>query len=602
MTVDSPELTPELRAGRRALEGIAGCQILRDFHWLEERRRWALHLRLQPPDLAPSDFIPASTDWFLLAGQTYPHGSVGLYPAKEKGISHTFPHQSLNLPGVETSPLRAGNICTDTSAKSLGRREFDQEPRAPSGRIRWHVQRALDWLVAAAKGELILPGEPFELPAYPHDLSLVLGFLEDGMSFAAWGAISARAGLVELVRYPGNDRVRVVRRFATWKGEPLVRPSWGTRISGCEEVEMGVWMRLKELPVLLPWQPPITGLELHRAARRTGDDLLSCLERVPDALRDGKPHLLILGFPVARHHGDPPEQLHWLAVELPPFSRKMQAVSGFRPGLKAARKRDRQRFLNLSSVSWVRTENWSEEEISTRGRFGPELREKEILLIGAGALGSAVAELLVRGGAHKLTIVDGDRIAPGNLVRHSLAMTDVGQDKAERLAAWLNGLGPHARVAHVAGAFPPADVAALGLAEIVLDCTGDDDVLAELARFPWAGERWFASASLGFYAQRLFLFMARASSMPREAMVTALQPWLAEERERFADQQLPWEGIGCWSAVFPARIDGVRLFASVVVKRLERRVGDPGTAAGLLVFEQGDSECLVRSLGEAGHA
>lgn len=90
--------------------------------------------------------------------------------------------------------------------------------------------------------------------------------------------------------------------------------------------------------------------------------------------------------------------------------------------------------------------------------------------------------------------------------------------------------------------------------------------------------------------------------MPREAMVTALQPWLAEEQERFAGLQLPWEGIGCWSAVFPARIDDVRLFAVIIVKRLERMVGDPTAAAGLLVFEQNDSECLVRRFGEVGHA
>lgn len=601
MTSGGPELTPELRAGRRALEGIADCQILGDFHWMAGLDCWALQLRLQPPDLAPSEFVPGSTDWFLLARHTYPDGSVWVCPARERGISHTFPHQILSSLDLETVPFRTGRICTDTSVKTLGHHEFDQEPRTSAGRIRWHVLRAIDWLVAASRGELILPGEPFELPLYPYEGPRRVGFLEDRISFAAWDAVSVRAGLVELVQYPRNERLLVVRQLATWKGEPLYRPSWGTRISGCNDVEVGVWVRLNELPVLPPWQPPATGRELQQAARRSGDDLLSRLEAVPDDLRDGNPHVLILGFPVAHRHGEPPEQLHWLAAELPPFTGKKQAVRGFRPDLKGARMRDRQRFLNMP-LSWLRTDNWSEEEISSRGRLSPELLEKEILLIGAGSLGSAVAELLVRGGASKLTIVDGDRILPGNLVRHSLAMTDVGRSKAESLADWLNGLSPHARVAHVAKSFPPTNGKAVGGAEIVLDFTGDDDVLADLARFPWAGERWFASASLGLHARRLFLFIARASSLPRESMIMALQPWLAEERERFAGQRFRWEGIGCTSAVFPARIDDVRLFAAIVVKRLERRVGDPDAAAGLLVFEQSDSECVVRNLVEAEHA
>ena len=197
VTVGSPELTPELRAGRRALDGITGCQIVRDFDWLEGPGCWALHLRLQPPGLMPTEFVPASTDWFLLARQTYPDGSVGLYPAKETGLAHTFPHQDLNSPGPDEVLYREGKICTDTSARTLGRHDFDQEPRTPVERIRWHVLRAIDWLVAASKGELILPGEPFELPAYPHDDPRVLSFLEDRMSFAAWGTTSTRAGLAE---------------------------------------------------------------------------------------------------------------------------------------------------------------------------------------------------------------------------------------------------------------------------------------------------------------------------------------------------------------------------------------------------------------------
>lgn len=593
-----PDLTPELRAGRRALEGVAGCRILEDFRWLPHLERWALSLRIEPPELVPTELVPASTDWFLLAGHVYPDGTVGLYPAKEKGLAHTFQHQALNSPGSSEALMRDGKICTDTSVKSLGRQNFDQEPRTPAARIRWHVLRAMKWLEAASKDDLIRKGEPFELPAYPYRSGHVVGFLEDETSRAEWKTVKAGQGLVELVRYPGNGRVLAVRQFSTWGGKPLVRPKWGKIISEAQDgTEAGIWVRWESLPVLPPWQPPTTGMELKESASRAGTELLSFLQNVPDQLRDGKPHLLLIGFPVSRRRGMREDLQHWLAVELPPFSRKGKKLSGFQDKT-AYLTIDRRQLLQAGSLQWVQTENWPEEEISVRGRFEVALRQDEILLIGAGALGSAVAELLVRGGAHKLTIMDKDIVVPGNLVRHALTLKDVGLSKAGTLADWLNEISPHASVKAINGSFPPTSPEAVGAAGIVLDCTGDDDVLAELARFPWLDEKLFVSASLGFYAQRLFLFQARAKAFPREAMVEALQPWLLEELKRNDGEEFPWAGIGCWHPIFPARVDDVRLFASIVVKRIERLAADPSGSSALDVFERGEGECLVRQLKE----
>ncbi|HEX3126734.1 MAG TPA: ThiF family adenylyltransferase [Thermoanaerobaculia bacterium] len=597
-----PDLTLELRAGRRAIEGVAGCQILADFQWLSGVERWALHLRLAPPGLEPTELVPASTDWFLLVGKFYPDGPVGLYPAKENGIVHTFPHQALNAYGPEDRPLRSGKICTDTSVRVLGRHGLDEEPRAAATRMRWHVSRALEWLHAASKDQLIRQGEPFELPDYPFCDGCVVGFLEDAMSAAVWATTSAREGLVELARYPGNDRVLVVRQISTWSGKPLFRPAWGAKILVRQDVATGIWVRWDAFPRLPPWQPPTTGKELQQAAVLSGTDLLAFLDHLPDSLRDGRPHLLLIGFPISRRYEMPMERLHWLAVELPPFARKGQKFPGFRPG-KAGRMIDRRELLNIAALRWVRSENWSEDEISVRGRFEAELRQKEILLVGAGALGSAVAELLVRGGAYKLTILDDEILTPGNLVRHSLGMNDVGRSKAESLSEWLNGISPHASVKAIAESFPPDPPESIGAAEIVLDFTGDDDVLAELARFRWAGERLFMSASLGFHARRVFLFQGRAEVFPREEMVRVLhQPWLLEERERSADTELPWEGIGCWHPIFPVRVDDIRLFASVIVKKLERLACAPASSSALLVFERDEGDCLLRQVGESPNA
>jgi len=62
-----------------------------------------------------------------------------------------------------------------------------------------------------------------------------------------------------------------------------------------------------------------------------------------------------------------------------------------------------------------------QEAFTGIGREGQgRLRSARVLLVGAGALGSALAETLVRGGIGSLTVVDRDVVELGNLQRQSL--------------------------------------------------------------------------------------------------------------------------------------------------------------------------------------
>jgi len=69
---------------------------------------------------------------------------------------------------------------------------------------------------------------------------------------------------------------------------------------------------------------------------------------------------------------------------------------------------------------------------------GFENKQNNVLLIGAGAIGSEIAESLARTGTMKLTIIDNDSLRPHNLARHTLAGSDLGEFKAEAIASKLN--------------------------------------------------------------------------------------------------------------------------------------------------------------------
>ncbi|MVF14467.1 ThiF family adenylyltransferase [Ketobacter sp. MCCC 1A13808] len=59
---------------------------------------------------------------------------------------------------------------------------------------------------------------------------------------------------------------------------------------------------------------------------------------------------------------------------------------------------------------------------------------KHVLIIGAGALGSPVAEQLAKSGIGKLTLIDDDTLTSANIGRHTLGADSIGLSKVYRLA------------------------------------------------------------------------------------------------------------------------------------------------------------------------
>lgn len=71
------------------------------------------------------------------------------------------------------------------------------------------------------------------------------------------------------------------------------------------------------------------------------------------------------------------------------------------------------------------------------GFLAPKLRGCRVAVVGAGALGSFIADMLVRSGLRHLTLVDDDVVIPGNLVRHLVGPETVGLAKVEAVKQHL---------------------------------------------------------------------------------------------------------------------------------------------------------------------
>lgn len=121
--------------------------------------------------------------------------------------------------------------------------------------------------------------------------------------------------------------------------------------------------------------------------------------------------------------------------------------------------------------------------------------QRKVAMVGAGAVGSIVADSLSREGRFSWTIIDNDTLLPHNLARHALAGSFVGFPKAECLAYHLQQTvcGCNAD-AIVADAIEPKNYTervekALTDAEIILDASASVPVSRHLCDLPARARR-----------------------------------------------------------------------------------------------------------------
>jgi len=549
-------------------------EVLDDLRWDNQEKVWLLRLRLRARTDGGGSSIPEWTEWFMHVESTYPYGEVELWPSKHGGIAESHQHQQLNRPGSGATPWREGKLCL-----------LADQTRDPDWRLLSYALRGIDWIEAASRGQLIRDGEPFDLPAVPFQGQDQIGFREDARSLDAWARAGETEGWADCA-LAGAPHLSAVTAFRTLRRRLVMSVPWGDLVRRSpRRGTRTAWWRLREMPILPPYAPPTTWRELAQATRRGGLDLAGALQRIAPELMDGRRHRCLLGFPIPERQGGTPTRMHWWAIQIPALAFGDHAARGFRRGEAGYWRADFTRlFLRDCPVDWISTDNWHPRELRSRGALPETLRDRRILLIGAGALGSALAEMLVRGGVSRLRIVDPDRFTAGNGVRHTLGFGSVRSYKAERLAERLRALNPDLEVHSTIRPFRGPEEPVHGderESDIVIDCTAADGVIDELGRMPSTAPRLFFSVSFGFGARRLMCFSAWGLRFPTGAYWQSVGPWLQREREERADVELPRAGVGCWDPAFPGRSDDIWLVAAVAMKSLERAVG----ATALSCFE-----------------
>ena len=591
-------VSEDLKKGRRTLDFINEVKILQDWQYDHGLARWYIQICISA-DVEGK--IPNNSIWYVVVEENYPKGTVKIYPDAIKGCNLTFEHQSNNGIKAENGLWRNGSLCLESQLKALGRYYLEPEPQNADWRLWWNVNRAVRWINDANNDKLAVKGHPFELPQFNDTLPYCVTS-EDDETFKKWNKLRYKYGIVELDLY---QFYYITRDFKTNEGMKIHNVDWGEYLSTrFNNPVTAMWIILDKIPVINKWQGPNSLKELISAFEAQDSEgivkkrsLLNIIKKIIKenslTMRDDEQHLLLLGFPIPEKIGYENSTIHWQAIKLPALTKI--DVTGFRDPERLYWKKDETRILTPKlELEWLKPQNWSTQKITNRGRLPRDIISMKAVIIGAGTIGASIAELLVRSGVTKISIIDDDKLEIGNLSRHTLTLEQVGYKKSKKIAVHLNQINPNVKAESIDEKFKYSDefVEKMNKFDLIIDSTGEDIVLDELEKFEFKKDKIFVSISIGIGAENLYLCLQKGNEFQSNDFREKILPYLKEDMTKFPEHDLPRDGIKCWSPTFPARYDDIMLASSTAVKVLENFIDNDQKKLNVIYNKHSTSEYI----------
>jgi proteasome lid subunit RPN8/RPN11 len=171
--------------------------------------------------------------------------------------------------------------------------------------------------------------------------------------------------------------------------------------------------------------------------------IFSTLKLVATLVPEGEPGYIVLGAPMRRKEAGQPLRQHLTVWEI--AADALAHVRAYMEGGddEAAKRTKVAKWMVTAKVGWCTVLENRPEIVNRRdkGAIAEALAGKRVALLGCGALGSAVAEMVVRAGAARLKLFDNGIVRPGLHVRQRFGDDDVAFAKAGALKKRLDSLG-----------------------------------------------------------------------------------------------------------------------------------------------------------------
>lgn len=584
---------PVIRRACDLLDSLGICRIVRPIDSIDDvLSRLTIAVDVPHPN---TEGLPSSIELECLIGHPYPFGEIEFTPKGDE--VRGFPHQAAD----------GGKLCLPSA----------QDAPWDESRLLKHVQWTKEWLTDAANGQLLKLGDPYELPDFRHrkfpDPTLEhvppIVFDESATSFPCWDGRVGQSGEVSFVSSKCTNVIAAVDWLAADKSIIRRVPFSSAFLWGGERFT-GQWALLPALTSVRV-RPPRTYEELTSLFRVSHIDLEKVLRRAW-ALGRSRLHygVVLLGCPIPTVVGGPPTEVHWQPLLLPNMDATRQKYKGRGKrdeGLLWRVAHDTM-FAPSKLVIYGHATNVAVQRQYARGPAPSFASREAIAVVGAGAIGSLLAETFARAGVSPLSIVDDDRVEFGNLCRHTLDGSHVGQNKAVALAARLSSANPFSVVeAYTEGVpFSPnaADALCRALtgATTLVDCSTDHGAFLWLSTFARQNGKRLASLFINRDATLLTLVLSGRNikaknvfTLLNRAIVngsTSIDPAIYLGTADVAAPLLP--GPGCWHPTFPGRNNHIAMLVAAAVDCLYDWLQQPYRCDGrALVFRRSNTSPLI---------
>lgn len=300
-----------------------------------------------------------------------------------------------------------------------------------------------------------------------------------------------------------------------------------------------------------------------KIAKKWSDLLQYLPERFKKALCDYKnakshavPTLkILLGYNIPTT-----DEIHWQLIKI---AKKDIPIRGIKNGDGWASE-----LSHEQEIFWSKTHNASYKRYFGRGMLPDKLANAKVLICGAGALGSSLANILCRGGLRRLHISDNDFIEPGNICRADFVLLENNMMKSEAITRMLRATSPYIE------AYPVDRISknlsanektrtekALGTYDYIFDCTSDTELSWVFDNLSLSGT--VINISISNKARELVCVTGKSISNDKQVIFEKLN-----QDESF----LFYEGTGCWSPTFEASFFDINSLLNLAVKNITLKI------------------------------
>jgi len=264
---------------------------------------------------------------------------------------------------------------------------------------------------------------------------------------------------------------------------------------------------------------------------------------------------LIIGYKIPN---DETYEEHWDIIRISKKNIPIDSIKIHKSEQNNAKKRF-EHSLKQNKINWGTTENIDYKRFFGRGKLDSKITNSNILIIGCGAIGSSLSEILVRGGARNIILMDFDSVQGGNLCRANYKLRDMVFPKANSLIKRLKSISPFVDLGIQYDKLNKFDLKILRDVfnkeiDIIFDCSTDTEVTYIIDKLNFTGKTF----SLAITNNAKSFVSITGDNLTKQA--NTIFDFVENESPSY------FEGTGCGYPTFEANYNDINTLLNIGLK------------------------------------